>query len=59
MRARKAKQLRTISGGSRTLREDDDDDPCAELDRFFNDPTVPRSSCPNVITWWGVSNNLN
>jgi hypothetical protein len=31
------------------------EDPLAELERFFNDPLVPRDECVDLIAWWGVS----
>jgi hypothetical protein len=31
------------------------EDPLAELERFFNDPLVSRSECADLIAWWGVS----
>ena len=31
------------------------EDPLAELERFFDDPPVTRSECADLIVWWGVS----
>lgn len=33
-------------------------DPCTELEIFFNGPLLLRSECPDVITWWGISLRL-
>jgi hypothetical protein len=30
-------------------------DPFAELERFFDDPLVSRDECVDLIAWWGVS----
>ena len=31
------------------------EDPLAELKRFFDDPLVSRDECEDLIAWWGVS----
>ena len=31
------------------------EDPLAELERFFDDPLVSRDNCVDLIAWWGVS----
>ena len=31
------------------------EDPFAELERFFDDPLVSRDECVDLIAWWGVS----
>ena len=31
------------------------EDPLAELQRFFDDPLVSRDKCADLIAWWGVS----
>ena len=31
------------------------EDPLAELGRFFDDPLVSRDECADLIAWWGVS----
>jgi hypothetical protein len=31
------------------------EDPIAELERFFDDLLVPRHECMDLIAWWGVS----
>ena len=31
------------------------EDPLAELERFFDDPLVSRDECADLIAWWGVS----
>ena len=31
------------------------EDPLAELERFFEDPLVLRDECVDLIAWWGVS----
>ena len=31
------------------------EDPVAELERFFADPLVSRDECVDLIAWWGVS----
>jgi hypothetical protein len=31
------------------------EDPLAELERFFADPLVLRDECVDLIAWWGVS----
>jgi hypothetical protein len=31
------------------------EDPLAELERFFDDPLIPRNECMDLIAWWGVS----
>jgi hypothetical protein len=30
------------------------DNPLAELERFFADPLVSRDECVDLIAWWGV-----
>jgi hypothetical protein len=32
-----------------------EEDPLAELERFFDDPLVSRDECADLIAWWGVS----
>jgi len=31
------------------------EDPLAELERFFEDSLVLRDECSDLIAWWGVS----
>ena len=31
------------------------ENPLAELERFFNDPLVSRDESVDLIAWWGVS----
>ena len=31
------------------------EDPFAELERFFDDPLVSCNECVDLIAWWGVS----
>ena len=31
------------------------EDPLAELERFFDDPLVSHDECVDLIAWWGVS----
>ena len=42
---------RHLTAPQATLQED----PFAELERFFEDPVISRDECVDLIAWWGVS----
>jgi len=39
---------------SSTIDDINSDDPYEELHQWFEQKTIPRSTCPNPIPWWGV-----